>query len=67
MYNVNWDLETNGIVLTSESKNTLIVSPRPVFFEELELLGFNEFWKYPHTKEPLLWRTGRRYYYKVPW
>jgi len=30
----------------------------------LELLGFNEFWKYPHTKEPLLWRTGRRYYYK---
>ncbi len=64
MYNVNWDLETNGIVLTSESKNTLIVSPRPVFFEELELLGFNEFWKYPHTKEPLLWRTGRRYYYK---
>ena len=64
MYNVNWDLETNGIVLTSESKNTVTMSPRPVFLEELELFGFNEFWKYPRTNKPLLWRAGRRYYYK---
>ena len=64
MYNVNWDLETNGIILTSEGKNALKVNPRPVFFEELDLLGFNEFWNYPRTQTPLLWRTGRRYYYK---
>lgn len=64
MYNVNWDLETNGIILTSEGKSALKVNPRPVFFEELDLLGFNEFWNYPRTQAPLLWRTGRRYYYK---
>ena len=34
------------------------------FYEELNLFGFNEFWNYPQTEEPLLWRAGRRYYYK---
>jgi len=34
------------------------------FYEELNLFGFNKFWNYPQTEEPLLWRAGRRYYYK---
>jgi len=62
MYNVIWDKELNGIILTD--KDSVIRPPRPVFFEELDLLGFDKFWKYPKTEEPLLWAIGRNYYYK---
>ena len=62
MYNVIWDKNSNGILLTDKDSN--INSPRPVFFEELNLLGFENFWEYPETKEPLLWAIGRNYYYK---
>ncbi|WP_018963726.1 phosphoadenosine phosphosulfate reductase family protein [Coprothermobacter platensis] len=64
MYGVIWDTETNGVVLIPDKDKSLNVSPRPVFFEELDLLGFDKKWRYPHTQEPLLWRAGRRYYYK---
>ena len=38
---------------------------RPVFYEELELLGFkNKGWKYPKTEKPLLWAETRRYIYR---
>ncbi|MGB9856508.1 MAG: phosphoadenosine phosphosulfate reductase family protein, partial [Caldisericum exile] len=37
---------------------------RPVFFEELDLLGFDKYWEYPKTEEPLLWALGgRKYFY----
>ena len=61
MYNVKWDNEINGILLTDDEG---IVPPRPVFYEELDLLGFNKHWKYPKVKSPLLWAIGRRYFYK---
>lgn len=63
MYKVTWDLETGGILLVNSSENE-IIPPRPVFYEELDLLGFNNFWSYPRAEEPLLWNIGRRYYYK---
>ena len=62
MYNVKWDEKINGIQLTNEV--TELPSPRPVFYEELDLLGFNNYWSYPKSKNPLLWAIGRRYYYK---
>lgn len=37
---------------------------RPVFWEELDLLGLSKTWKYPHVSEPLLWAVDRRYYYR---
>ena len=61
MYNVVWDKKINGILF--KSKETGITPPRPVFFEELDLLGFDQFWEYPKSKEPLLWAIGRSYYY----
>jgi len=65
MYKIEWDRNCNGILLKNNHKNVeAISSPRPVFFEELDLLGLNKFWKYPKSKNPLLWATGRRYYYK---
>ena len=64
MYKVTWDKNSNGILLVDHSSSDVISPPRPVFFEELDLLGFNKFWSYPKTQEPLLWAIGRKYYYK---
>lgn len=44
---------------------TLGTSPRPVFWEELDLLKLNELgWKYPHCEEPLLWAINKQYWYR---
>lgn len=66
MFKVIWDAENNGVRLTVSSKGDAIsVSPRPVFWEELDLLGLNKKgWIYPHVEEPLLWACDRRYFYK---
>ena len=61
MYNVKWDPEINGILLSDDGE---IVPPRPVFYEELDLLGFDKYWNYPKSKNPLLWANGRKYFYK---
>lgn len=66
MFKVVWDKETNGVRLSSKiTPDTLGVSPRPVFFEELDLLNMKQFgWNYPHCKEPLLWACNKQYFYK---
>lgn len=64
MYKIVWDKENNGIILTLNSDDeALNIAPRPVFYEELDLLGLNKYWKYPKSKEPLLWACERRYFY----
>lgn len=63
MYNYEWDLETGGYILTTKlSRVTKEV--RPVFYQELDLLGFNKYWSYPKGEKPLLWAEARRYIYK---
>lgn len=65
MYKVKWDTEINGVLLDNKiSDMEAIVPPRPVFFEELNLLGFDKYCDYPESESPLLWASGRRYYYK---
>ncbi|NLE36133.1 MAG: phosphoadenosine phosphosulfate reductase family protein [Bacteroidales bacterium] len=65
MFRVVWDKEINGVLLTTNGKGeSLNVSPRPVFHEELSLLGLDRKWKYPESNDPLLWALDRRYYYK---
>lgn len=65
MFKVRWDKENNGFIISNKIKDKdKIIPPRPVFFEELELLGFGDYWEYPKTKKPLLWAIGRRYFYK---
>lgn len=66
MFKVIWDAENNGVRLTMSSNgDALNVAPRPVFWEELDLLGLNKKgWIYPHVEEPLLWACDRRYFYK---
>ena len=68
MYKVIWDVEINGVILTDKhTKIDNILLPRPVFSEELDLLRFDKFWKYPRTRNPLLWANVRRYYYRGEW
>ncbi len=61
MYQYLWDKETHGFILSPEA-NGIIKPIRPVFFEELDMLGFNQYWSYPQCKEPLLWAEGARRY-----
>lgn len=65
MYNVAWDPSTGGVILTTSPETEVRDDVRPVFFEELDLLGFNEYWGYPRCTAPLLWAVGgRRYFYR---
>lgn len=66
MFKISWDRETGGIKLNSlHTKETLTVSPRPVFFEELDLLKLDDLgWHYPRCIEPLLWACNKHYYYR---
>ena len=65
MYKITWDKDTGGVLLNSRlGEGTLSISPRPVFWEELDLLKLNELgWKYPHSDEPLLWAINKQYWY----
>ena len=66
MYKITWDVQTGGVLLNSRvMPGTLGVSPRPVFWEELDLLKLNELgWSYPHCEEPLLWACNKQYFYR---
>lgn len=66
MYKISWDYETGGVLLHSHvTSDTLGITPRPVFWEELNLLKLHELgWKYPHTEEPLMWACNKQYFYR---
>lgn len=66
MNKVVWDKQTGGVLLQSlVTKETLGVSPRPVFYEELDLLGLDKAgWKYPRCQEPLMWSCNKQYFYR---
>lgn len=66
MFRIEWDKETGGVKLSVlATANTVSISPRPVFFEELNLLGLKDLgWTYPECKEPLLWACNKDYYYR---
>ncbi len=64
MYQYIWDAETNGILLTTELSK-FSKEPRPVYYQELDILGFDEYWTYPKDDiAPLLWAEANNYFYK---
>lgn len=66
MAKIEWDKKTGGVILKRHfTSETLGVSPRPVFHEELDLLGFRQLgWKYPECEGPLLWACNKQYFYR---
>lgn len=61
MYNYEWDEDSRGYVLLPYTSG-VTKEVRPVFYEELKLLGFDQYWDFPETDKPLLWADGSRHY-----
>lgn len=66
MYKITWDSETGGVQLHPRIvEGTLGISPRPVFFEELDLLGLDKLgWTYPRVEDPIMWAVNKQYWYR---
>ena len=65
MYKVKWDAQNNGIVLDDNIPDELAIpAPRPVFLQELQILGINKEYRLPITDQPICWNIDARYYYK---
>lgn len=64
MYQYIWDTETGGLLLTTEISK-FSKEPRPVYYKELDILGFNRYWNYPKDDSaPLMWAEANNYIYK---
>lgn len=66
MYKIEWDTTTGGVLLrTRNTGATLGIAPRPVFWEELQLLEMDKMgWTFPHCEEPLMWAVNKQYWYR---
>ncbi|GHS97045.1 hypothetical protein AGMMS50276_16430 [Synergistales bacterium] len=63
MYSYTYDKRTGGILLNS-SPTGFSKEPRPVYAPELDLLGFDKYWKYDkQTDAPYMWAEANRYFY----
>ncbi len=65
MYNYEWDKETGGYILLPTKITGVTKEVRPVYYEELLILGFkNDYgWSFPESELPLMWSEGRKYIY----
>lgn len=64
MYKYVWDGETGGLLLLPEVEK-MSLEPRPVYYRELDILGFDKHWKYPKDDSaPLMWAMTNKYYYR---
>lgn len=69
MYSYDWDIETGGILLNTTPLK-FSKEPRPVYYQELDLLGFDKLgaekgWNYAKdNSKPYLWAESNVYYYR---
>lgn len=64
MYSYEWDEETGGILLNSSPKS-FSKEPRPVYYKELDILGFDEKWNYEKDDTyPYMWAEANNYFYR---
>ena len=64
MYQYLWDAETGGLLLTSEISK-FSKEPRPVYYRELDILGFGAHWSYPRDdRMPIMWAEANNYIYR---
>lgn len=64
MYSYEWDPETGGLLLNSTPLQ-LSKEPRPVYYKELDTLGFDKYWKYDKDDSaPYMWSEANSYIYK---
>ena len=64
MYSYTYDETTGGILLNS-TPTVFSKEPRPVYAEELDMLGFDRFWNYDKQAEvPYMWAESATYWYR---
>lgn len=64
MYSYTFDTATGGIILNS-SPSRFSKEPRPVYAEEMDLLGFGNYWKYEKQNDaPYMWAESNAYWYR---
>ncbi len=64
MYEYIWDDQTGGLLLTT-NQSKFSKEPRPVYSRELDILGFDQHWNYPHDDSaPIMWAEANNYYYR---
>lgn len=63
MYSYTFDSQTGGILLNSTPTN-FSKEPRPVYSQEMDLLGFDKYWAYDRQSEaPYMWAESNAYWY----
>ncbi|MBR4152251.1 MAG: phosphoadenosine phosphosulfate reductase family protein [Selenomonadaceae bacterium] len=63
MYKYEFDEETGGILLT-DTEALMSKEPRPIYAEEMNILGFNSRWHYENQNAvPYLWAEAGNYFY----
>ena len=64
MYSYSWDSETGGLLLNS-SPLQFSKEPRPVYYKELDILGFDQYWRYDRNDSyPYMWAEANNYFYR---
>jgi phosphoadenosine phosphosulfate reductase len=64
LYSYTYDRDTGGLLLNS-SPTGFSKEPRPVYAPEMDVLGFDKFWKYDkQSEQPYLWAEANNYYYR---
>lgn len=64
MYSYSWDSETGGLLLNSSPLN-FSKEPRPVYYRELDILGFDQYWQYDKNDTyPYMWAEANNYFYR---
>ena len=63
MYSYDWDEETGGLLLNSAHQK-MSKEPRPVYYKELDILGFDKYWNYAKDDSaPYMWAEANNYWY----
>lgn len=64
MYSYEWDVETGGLLITN-SPLSFSKEPRPVYYKELDILGFDKYWNYEKDdSRPYMWAESSNYFYR---
>ncbi len=64
MYTYEWDASTGGYILTP-THLSFSKEPRPVYYKELDILGFDKYWNYDKNDSfPYMWAEANNYYYR---
>lgn len=64
MYSYTYDKESGGLLLNT-TPLAFSKEPRPVYYQEMDTLGFNQHWSYAKDDSaPYMWAEANEYYYR---